>query len=230
MELADALAGMSLFHGVPAARLVTVADAARQRRLRRGEFVWVEGDPATTVCFLVTGRLKTARTSSSGEEIVVEMLEGGSHTGLPGALSARTGRATQVQAIDDSVVVTVPGETLLSFLETSPIVLRRVIEELAETAILVLESWADVVFLDVVGRVARKLLEIAAERGRETIDGTVFDLGMSQRTLAGMISASRENTNRALARLSAAGDIRFEAPLVTILDSKRLRSRSDPLR
>lgn len=216
---------MKLFQGVPAARLATVARPARQRSVRRGEFVWVEGDPATSVCFLVSGRLKTSRTSPSGEAIVVEIVEAGAHTGLPGAASTRMGRATQVQAIEDSVVVTVPGEALFTFLETSPVVLRRVIEELAETAIVVLETWADVVFLDVVGRVARKLLELAEERGQMTAEGTVVDLTVSQRTLAGMISSSRENTNRALARLIAAGDIKVDASLVTILDIRRLRAR-----
>lgn len=187
--------------------------------------MWIQGDTAGTVCFLVSGRLKTARVGPAGEEIVVEILEAGAHTGLPGAFSTGGIRATQVQAIEDSVVLTVPGEVMLGFLQTSPVALRRVLEELAANAILVLESWADVVFLDVVGRVARKLLELADERGSETPAGIVVDLAVSQRTLAGMISASRENTNRALARLDAAGDIRLDGSTVTILDRARLSSR-----
>lgn len=225
MDVAAALAGSKLLRGIPPGRLAPLVGAARHRVLSRGEFVWIQGDAAGTLCFLVSGRLKTARVGPEGEEIVVEILDAGAHTGLPGAFSAGGTRATQVQAIEDSVVLTVPGEVMFGFLQTSPIALRRVLEELAASAILVLESWADVVFLDVVGRVARKLLDLAAERGSETPDGIVVDLAVSQRTLAGMISASRENTNRALARLNAAGDIRLDGSTVTILDRARLSSR-----
>jgi len=216
---------MRLLEGMPPPRLTTLAGPARSRRLSRGEFVWIEGDTAKTVCFLVSGRLETARVGPGGEQIVVEILGPGSHTGLPGAFSTRGTRATQVRAIEDSVVILVSGEAILGFLETSPITLRRVVEELAASAILVLESWADVVFLDVVGRVARKLVDLADERGRQTPEGIVVDLAVSQRTLAGMISATRENTNRALARLSAAGDIRLDGSTVTILDRAHLSSR-----
>lgn len=216
---------MKLLGGIPSGRLATLAVAARQRKVGRGEFVWIQGDEARSLCFVVSGRLQTARVGPGGEQIVVEILEAGAHTGLPGAFSTRGVRATQVQAMEDSVVVTVPADAMLGFLQASPVVLRRVLEELSASAITVLESWSDVVFLDVVGRVARKLLDLAGERGRETPDGIAVDLAVSQRTLAGMVSASRENTNRALARLCAAGDIRLDGSIVTILDHAKLASR-----
>lgn len=216
---------MRLLQGMPPARLITLAGAARSRPVGRGEFVWIEGEAANTVCFLVSGRLETARVGPGGEQIVVEVVAPGSHTGLPGPFAKRGARATQVRATEDSVVILVPGEAILGFLETSPVILRRVIEELATSAVLMLESWADLVFLDVVGRVARKLLDLAGERGRQTPEGIVVDLAVSQRTLAGMIAASRENTNRALARLSAAGDIKLRGSTVTILDREGLSSR-----
>ena len=63
-------------------------------------------------------------------------------------------------------------------------------------------------------------------RGRQTLDGIVIDLPLSQRVLAGMVGASRENVNRALRRFSELGYIRRSAGSITLLDRARLRHRA----
>ena len=84
----------------------------------------------------------------------------------------------------------------------------------------------DVAFLDISGRVASKLAELADTKGRQTSDGIVIDLSFSQRVLAGMVGASRENVNRALRRFSDLGYIRQSARSITVLDHDRLRRRA----
>jgi len=84
----------------------------------------------------------------------------------------------------------------------------------------------DVAFLDISGRVASKLAELADARGRQTLDGIVIDVPLSQRVLAGMVGASRENVNRALRRFSELGYIRRSAGSITLLDRDRLRHRA----
>ena len=49
---------------------------------------------------------------------------------------------------------------------------------------------------------------------------------LSQRTLAGMVAASRENVNRALRRFETRGDILQEAGSITIVRPGELRKRS----
>ena len=82
----------------------------------------------------------------------------------------------------------------------------------------------DVAFLDISGRVASKLAELADTKGRQTSDGIVIDLSFSQSVLAGMVGASRENVNRALSRLMALGAVSIDQGHITILDEARLRS------
>jgi CRP-like cAMP-binding protein len=84
---------------------------------------------------------------------------------------------------------------------------------------------AEVAFLDITARVARKLLELADSKGRSTDAGTVIDVHLSQRTLAGMVGASRENVNRALHRFTTLGYIRQERGLITVLRPDELRKR-----
>ena len=54
------------------------------------------------------------------------------------------------------------------------------------------EALADSVFLDVTGRTAKRLLELAG-------DADEFSLPVTQEELAGMVGASRERVNKAIA-------------------------------
>jgi CRP/FNR family transcriptional regulator len=74
--------------------------------------------------------------------------------------------------------------------------------------------------------VARKLLDLAAEHGQKTNEGVRIEMRLTQRTLAGMVAASRENVNRALSRLVGRGDIIQEAGYITIVRPAELRKRS----
>ena len=65
---------------------------------------------------------------------------------------------------------------------------KYVLHELGRTD----EALADSVFLDVTGRTAKRLLELAGESDH-------FDLPITQEELAGMVGASRERVNKAIA-------------------------------
>lgn len=80
--------------------------------------------------------------------------------------------------------------------------------------------------MDITGRVAKKLLDLAESHGKPTKDGVRIGVRVTQQTLAGMIGASRENVNRAVSRFVARGDITQEAGTITILRAAELRKRS----
>ena len=84
------------------------------------------------------------------------------------------------------------------------------------------EALADAVFLDVPARTAKRLLELAG-------DADEFQLPMTQEDLAGLVGASRERVNKALAMfirlgwVEATGRSRYR-----ILDREQLELRANP--
>ena len=76
--------------------------------------------------------------------------------------------------------------------EERPQLLWRVVALLAGRLRTTDEALADSVFLDVTGRTAKRLLELAGERDE-------FALPITQEELAGMVGASRERVNKAIA-------------------------------
>jgi len=112
---------------------------------------------------------------------------------------------------------------LVAFLKANPAVMWRVITVLSDYIRRKDEAFSDLAFNDIPGRVARKLLELAAARGEQAGPGS--QVTVSQRTLAGLVGASRENVNRALSRFASLGAISLERGRITLVRPEELRRR-----
>jgi CRP-like cAMP-binding protein len=78
---------------------------------------------------------------------------------------------------------------------------------------------ADTVFLDVTGRTAKRLLEIAGDHDE-------FTLPVTQEELAGMVGASRERVNKAIAAFIRLGWITQADRRYKITDRVQLSRRA----
>jgi CRP/FNR family cyclic AMP-dependent transcriptional regulator len=83
-------------------------------------------------------------------------------------------------------------ESVVALFRDHPTLLWRVVEMLARRLRAMDEALADSVFLDVTGRTAKRLLELAG-------DSDEFVLPITQEELAGLVGASRERVNKAIA-------------------------------
>jgi CRP-like cAMP-binding protein len=87
------------------------------------------------------------------------------------------------------------------------------------------QELADLVFLDLEGRLVKKLLELADEHGRETEGVVEIELPMTQEDLAAMIGATRASVNKLLGWYEERGAIRRLGRRIAITDPERLRRR-----
>ena len=103
--------------------------------------------------------------------------------------------------------------------EEKPELLWGVVALLAGRIRTVDAALADSVFLDVTGRTAKRLLELAG-------DADEFQLPVTQEELAGMVGASRERVNKAIASFVRLGWIDQAERRYQILDREQLSRRS----
>jgi CRP/FNR family transcriptional regulator/CRP/FNR family cyclic AMP-dependent transcriptional regulator len=171
------------------------------------------------------GQVKISRMGRGGEEAVYAILTGGDSFGEIALLSGDAERTADAQAMELTECVSVSREAFLAFLGQHPAMMTSLIQTLAGYVQQVDASLSEIAFLDIGGRVARKLLDLAQSHGQPTADGIRIEMRLSQRTLASMVAASRENVNRALHRLAAHGDIRQDGGQITILRPAELRKR-----
>ena len=181
----------ALFGGLDDTDLDAVLAGASDREFRRGDVIFREGDEPGEMYVVVSGRIAIANKSIDGRESMVALMESGDLFGEMGLVSGR-GRSAEARSLEPSVVTAVPYGPVRSLYENNPVLLWPVVEMLAERLRSMDEALADSVFLDVTGRTAKRLLELAGESDE-------FFLPMTQEELAGMVGASRERVNKAIA-------------------------------
>jgi CRP-like cAMP-binding protein len=184
------LAEVELFGTLPTEAVELVAAAAQPRTLRRGDVLFREGDPGDELFVVESGRIAIANKSFDGRESVFALMEAGDVFGEMSLFDGH-GRSAEARALEASKVYAVPFEPLRDLFREQPSLLWPVVELLASRIRNMDVALADSVFLDVTGRTAKRLLELAGEHDE-------FQLPITQEELAGLVGASRERVNKAI--------------------------------
>lgn len=216
---ADALAGSALFAGLAAEDREWLLARSALRRFRRGQVLFVEGDPAEWLLVLAGGRLKVSVYSPNGDELIVDTVAAGQAVGELGVLAGARRSAT-VEALSDSQGWCVPREAIVDLLARRPALASSMLVAIAQRVHQATGAAADLVFLDLPRRVAKYLLEHRPAPPGES----VVDLGMSQGELAARLGASRQRVNAALAEFERRGWISLNGRTVTVNDAPALEA------
>jgi CRP-like cAMP-binding protein len=216
----DILAGTQFFADAPAEVLSAVSAAAHRRSLVRGDVLFREGDEPTALFVVLTGRIAIAIGNElDNRESMVALMEAGDLFGEMGMLDDEGGRSAMARALEPSDVLEIPYGPVLEILQADPRLLWGVTRLLAQRLRVMDGALADSVFLDVTGRTAKRLLELA--------DGAdEFILPVTQEELAGMVGASRERVNKAISSFIRLGWIEQHDRRYRIIQRDRLSLRA----
>lgn len=211
-----------LLSGLAQDELRRVLDAADTRALDRGQVLFGQDDDSQELFVVVSGRIAITRGFIDGRESVLALMEAGDlfgEMGMFGTAAEATGRSADARALERSEVVAIPYEVLRGVWDDRPELLWTVVSLLAARLRVTDEALADSMFLDVAGRTAKRLLELSG--GEE-----VFTLPVTQEELAGMVGASRERVNKALASFGRLGWLEQTDRRYRILDRDALERRA----
>jgi CRP/FNR family transcriptional regulator, cyclic AMP receptor protein len=212
------ISATDLFAGLPPEFLEPIAAASNVRQLRRGDVLFLEGDEPSHLYIVIDGRIAISTKSFDGRESVFALMEGGDLFGeMP--LFRPDGRVAGARALEASSVVEVPFEPVRDLYQHHPELLWRVVDMLATRLKAMDTALADSVFLDVTGRTAKRLLELAGPDDS-------FELPITQEELAGLVGASRERVNKAIASFIRLGWIDQRDRTYVITDRQQLEIRS----
>jgi CRP-like cAMP-binding protein len=211
------LADTPLFASLPAEALASIARAAQTRQLTRNDVLFRQDDEATELFVVEHGRVAIAARSDDGRESLMALMEPGDLFGEMGLFDGV--RSADARALEPSTVVAVPYEPVRQILEQQPQLLWEIVRLLTARLRAVDEALSDTVFLDVPGRTAKRLLDLAG-------DGDEFQLPITQEELAGMVGASRERVNKAIAQFVRLGWLEQQERTYRISDREKLTRRA----
>ncbi|HZX54961.1 MAG TPA: Crp/Fnr family transcriptional regulator, partial [Ilumatobacteraceae bacterium] len=188
----------------------------------RGATLMHQDEVPGRVIVIERGHVKVSVVSEDGKEVVLAFRGPGDLLGEVSALGGEPRSAT-VRAIEpvDAMAMTAPDFDAL--LEEKPrialVILRVVIERLRVSDRQMFELAA----YHTLGRIAKRLVELAECYGEPCDGGVRISLGISQEELAGWAGASREATSKALHDLRAMNLIDTERRHITVRSVDRLR-------
>lgn len=219
------LAKTFLFEGLAPSDLESLRPAIRTRTFERGSYLFREGDPGSHLYVVVHGQVKIGRFGLGGGEVVFAIAGPGEVFGELSLFDEDGARTADAEALGPTECLVIARGPLLQLLTARPRVLLRIIAGLTAYIRQKDATIGDVTFLDIPGRVAAKLVQLADTKGRSTPNGVNIEPALSQQTLAAMVGATRENVNRALRRFSDLGYIRLDHGSITVLNREELRRR-----
>jgi CRP/FNR family transcriptional regulator, cyclic AMP receptor protein len=179
-----------------------VADSVVKRRFRRGEIVVEQGRKSNSLFILLNGRARVLTADARGREVILAVLEAGSYVGEMSLIDNEAHSATVRAEIQTDMLVLGRMEFSKCLPDSSELaygILRGLVSRL-RAADRQIESLA---LLDVYGRVARTLLDMA-----EDVDGVqLIRNKVSRQDMAKVVGASREMVSRVMKDLEQRGVI-----------------------
>jgi CRP/FNR family cyclic AMP-dependent transcriptional regulator len=218
MEDTSPLSGSELFRSLSEEALARVALKASTVRLEDNAVLFNEGEEANELFVVLSGRVAIAKRSPDGRESLVALMEPGDLFGeMP--LFDEEPRSGTARALEPSEVVRVPFDAVRAELEAEPGLLWDVVHLFATRLRAADDALADAMLLDVTGRTAKRLLELAG-------DAEEFTLPITQEELASLVGASRERVNKAIAAFVRLGWIDLSGRRYKLLQRERLAERA----
>jgi CRP/FNR family cyclic AMP-dependent transcriptional regulator len=212
----------ALFRGVPAAQVEQLLSIARRRRFKRGEVVFHDGDPGTTLHLITRGRFAVRVATPYGEEATMVVFPEGEVFGEMALFEEESTRSATVVSLE-------PGETLAidrrdfdalrrKHPDVSEVLLWHLAKKVRRYTGLLLEA----LYVPAELRVLRRLLELADVYGA---DGKEAVVPLTQEDLAGLAGTSRATVNKVLREEEEKGSIQLQRGRTTILDRARIERR-----
>jgi CRP-like cAMP-binding protein len=214
------LSRAAIFGGLPEAALSRIAGYAELRALRRGAYLFREGDPVAGFFIVRSGSIYVHRTNPQGGEQIIHFL-------LPGdsfaerAMVATDGYPANARAEQDSEVILIPIESFKRHQRDQPDLAWRMIASMSHHLRALVASLEGLRFTDVETRLLHWILQrCPVSTSRKHVE---IPLKTNQTALAKELATRRETLSRMIRRLRDLGFISVEKRALLVLDLQGLR-------
>lgn len=192
-------------------QLSALFPAIQHRTYPRHSFMLRAGEKADALYIILAGRAKVVLDDGEGREVTLTIIGPNEFFGEMSLIDDKP-RSASVEALDVCEVLYISKAAFNTCLkdnyEMAMVILRAVVGRLREAD----RKIASLALMDVHGRVARLIMELA----REVDDTWIVDTGSEE--MARMVGASREMVSRVLKEMRDSGLIRREKRKIIVLD------------
>ena len=186
------LQSVPLFSQLSEEDVASISRATRNRTYPKNSVIVFEDDPGDALFVVKSGQVKVVLIGEDGREVILSVLGGGDFFGEMSLIDDQP-RSAHVIAMEDSKLLVLYREDFHRCLERSPRIALGLLRALSRRLRSADDKIGGLVLLDVSGRVARLLLELADEG-----NGTTISRSITHHTIAQMVGSSRETVSRTI--------------------------------
>ena len=224
MSAIDVLNRVPLFADLHDDELRAVAARLGKRIFAEDMILFHKGSPSQALYLIESGSVRAFVLSDEGQEMTLDIYGPGECFGETALVDGQM-RSAGAITLEPTVTYTLPRDDFLGCLERHPAVARRALALLADRLNRLTAFAEHLAFMDVTGRMAALLLELADHHGAGQ-DHSQIGLHLTQAELASCCAASRVMVNKVLGTFRDDGLIKLEGQTITILDAEGLRRRA----
>lgn len=223
MSAVDLLRRVSLFADLSEDELTALAAYLGRRLFAKDMILYNKGSPAQNLYIIESGAVRIFAISDRGDEITLDVYGSNECFGETALLDGNL-RSTGAIAMKNTVIHALRRDDFLHCLELHPRMARRVMTLFAHRMEHVIAYAEHLAFMDVAGRVAALLLELAGRWGVE-YGSAEIRLHLTQGEIASWVCASREMVNKILHEYCKQGLIAMEGHAIVLQDTNGLKRR-----
>ena len=207
------LKAVPIFASLPEEQLRMLTMVVTRKSAPRSTTIMAGGDPTDSLYIVLSGRLKVMMSDAEGKEVILSILGPGEFFGEMGLIDDEPRSATVV-TIEPCELLSIAKrdfkKSLADNFEMTMAVMRGLVRRLREAD----RKIGSLALLDVYGRVARLLLDMA-----ENVDGEkVVTKRLPKQDIAKMIGASREMVHKVMKDLQVSGYIEVQGSTIVLHD------------
>ncbi|NUQ37195.1 MAG: Crp/Fnr family transcriptional regulator [Caldilineales bacterium] len=203
------------FRDLSAAQRQEVVQAARRQKFERDSFLFQQGDPASSLYLLLTGRLRILQVTPDGQQVLLRVITPGETFGGIVVLDHADYPAS-ARAVEDCAVLVWDRETLARLMEHCPRLALNALQVLADRIQSLQDQYRELATERVERRLARALLRLTRQTGRRVEAGVLIDFPLSREDLAEMTGATLFTVSRILSGWEREGLIKTDRQRILI--------------
>jgi CRP/FNR family transcriptional regulator, cyclic AMP receptor protein len=209
MDERELLRTVPLFSELSDDAITSLGHLAARRRYPRDTVVFFENEEGDCLFMILEGRIKVTILGDDGREIILTMLGPGDLFGEMALLDNEPRSATAI-AVEESELLLLQRSDFQAVVGENPGISVALIKVLTARLRRANHQIQTLALLDVYGRVARVILDMAREEGRRLKDGRIAFRRATHQEIANRIGTTRETVTRMLKDLERQGLVRVE--------------------
>jgi CRP/FNR family cyclic AMP-dependent transcriptional regulator len=209
MDEKELLRTVPLFSELNDDAITSLGRLAARRKYPKDTVVFFENEEGDSLFMILDGRIKVTILGDDGREIILTMLASGDLFGEMALLDNEPRSATAI-AVEESELLLLHRNDFQAVISQNPAISGALIKVLSARLRRANHQISTLALLDVYGRVARVILDMAREEGRRLKDGRIAFRRATHQEIANRIGTTRETVTRMLKDLERQGLVKIE--------------------